>query len=109
MDCRSCGKAVPTGQARCPHCGETVVAADFRSLREVISSDSPSEEVQRLLEHTPSARGAGVRLVLMVIFGLGIVGLTIFFFIVTTRRRDAAPIFQVFMSIVRLVLLHDSR
>jgi len=102
MNCRFCGKAVATRDARCPHCGETVVSADFRSLQDVITSDAATGEVQRLLRHTPSARGAGARLVVMITFGLGMVGLTVFFFIVTTKRRDAAPIFQVLMSIVGL-------
>jgi len=63
---------------------------------------SQSEELEELLRHKPSATGVGGRLVMMLIFGLMLVGLIVFFFIVSTIRGDAPPIFQILFAMFGL-------
>ena len=102
MNCHSCGKTLPPEERRCPHCGNPVSeshAAEPGPSSESLDQTGPLEE---LLQYKPSALTHGGRLVMMLAFGLVFAGLAIFFFIVSARRGDAPPIFQVFAVIFGL-------
>jgi hypothetical protein len=104
MNCPFCGKAIQTAEATCPHCGNSVAQSSSVSAQGPTrpGQHSQDRELEELLRHTPSVVGAGARLVAMFVFGLVLVGLVVFFFIMSAKRRDAPPIFQVFFVIVGL-------
>ena len=77
MNCSSCGASISPEETECPSCGGPVPDAEAPGTGAAGEQPVPSESLEELLQRKPSALGAGVRLLLMLLFGLVFAGLAV--------------------------------
>ena len=104
MNCPWCGAPVQDVNLRCSHCGGAIPrpGPGEQELKGVTGTPAEAEEMEKLLRYSPSAVGPGVRLVMMVFFGVLFAGLTVFCFVVKPKGGPPPLFFKIFISVVGL-------